>query len=776
MSDFKVPETLLAKTPKTRDSVRNEETLVGHCRRVRDAAAAILDSLRDSDTLAPVPLSPDEFRRLVLAGAVLHDLGKANSSFQGTLARHPGLRRKPHPILHDLLGAIILSFTDGPLKDWAQSLFSSDTGPKQWWLAWMIGGHHVRLDRQDSPVARSSLYCVEGVPAEFVFYGGHPDVGAVCELAAGVSGRSMPDGLVDLRIPILEWNRGDTADVESLVLDFLLESESQAKGLDEGARYTVALAKAIVVSADVAGSARVHGGDDPGEWIPPLIRAGVDPAQISDVITDQLEGARLDEFQRNVAASEADVTLVEAGCGNGKTIAAYAWAREHAGGRKLFFCYPTTGTASAGFHDYLLAQTDLERTLLHSRATVDLEYMLQNEDEGPDDISRKTEAFGAWGQEVIACTADTVLGLVQNQRRGLFSFPTIARGAFVFDEIHSYDAKLFGALLRFLSAFPSHPVLLMTASLPPGRRRAIEELLGQRYRAPIGGNPGLEASPRYTIRRADSPEACFPAAVDAVEGGGKVLWVCNKVADAVSTYREIRKRIAGDGAQPLVYHSRFRYRDRVQRQNAVLAAFRNHGPAIVVATQVCEMSLNISADLLITAQAPFASIVQRLGRLNRPSQHERETGEVSPAPCTVYPFTCRENRPYGSDELRRSWELLDQIEGKPVSQRDLKEKLTALTGEETPKTYSAWMDDAHLSARRPLREDGASITVVLEQDLSAIREELAGTNPTSENLAARTVPMYYSSDADFVGRCGPFPIAARETIEYNEETGARWTR
>ena len=59
---------------------------------------------------------------------------------------------------------------------------------------------------------------------------------------------------------------------------------------------------------------------------------------------------------------------MEAACGGGKTIAAYEWARKHIeAGRKLIICYPTTGTAAAGFEDYLLTQGDLERKLMTSR-------------------------------------------------------------------------------------------------------------------------------------------------------------------------------------------------------------------------------------------------------------------------------------------------------------------------------------------------------------------------------------------------------------------------
>ena len=50
----------------------------------------------------------------------------------------------------------------------------------------------------------------------------------------------------------------------------------------------------------------------------------------------------------------------------------------------------------------------------------------------------------------------------------------------LFDEIHSYDARLFGSLLRYLQTFPGLPVLLMSASIPPGRMVKLREVLGER--------------------------------------------------------------------------------------------------------------------------------------------------------------------------------------------------------------------------------------------------------------------------------------------------------
>jgi CRISPR-associated endonuclease/helicase Cas3 len=212
------------------------------------------------------------------------------------------------------------------------------------------------------------------------------------------------------------------------------------------------------------------------------------------------------------------------------------------------------------------------------------------------EAASRLDVLKTWGQQVIACTVDTVLGLMQNQRRGLFSTPAIVCSAFVFDEIHNYDQRLFGELLTFLRMFPGAPVLLMSASLPPTRLSALRQILGDRMGEVIPGEAELENRLRYRLESRSSPEDCWPDVLQALKQGGKVLWVCNTVSDAVKVFQRGMER----QIPTLIYHSRFRYRDRVARQRQVLAAFAPTAPpCLVVTTQVCEMSLDISADLLV---------------------------------------------------------------------------------------------------------------------------------------------------------------------------------
>ena len=75
-------------------------------------------------------------------------------------------------------------------------------------------------------------------------------------------------------------------------------------------------------------------------------------------------------FQLKVAETTHKTVLVEAGCGAGKTLAAYKWAAGTAKNKKLFFCYPTTATASEGFSNYLY-DPGFEALLVHSKVEID---------------------------------------------------------------------------------------------------------------------------------------------------------------------------------------------------------------------------------------------------------------------------------------------------------------------------------------------------------------------------------------------------------------------
>ena len=755
------PDQLWAKSPEKKTG--RPVTLAEHIGAVYTAAKCIFDEIA---AFLPEELDRGALKEVVYSSAVLHDIGKANNAFQKMLRRE---LQKNQPMRHEVLSALVITGATEQTKDFSD-WFHRQAFPHRppewvWMVAWAAGGHHLKLHHY-ADYERGALARVSAVD-DIEFYGkATSDTLTILDAALQEAGISV-NGRPHLPDFILSCDTSQETHHVALVDEFVWESEERAEQLDENNRLLLAYAKAIVIAADIAGSAMWT--SDFESAIRKSLQKTVSASDLREIVQGMQAKnpnfVALRPFQRRTAETPSPAVLIAA-CGGGKTVAAYEWAKQYEG-RKLFFCYPTTGTASAGFADYLFAQSKLERDLIHSRADIDIERMTRNGEELGEERESllKAESLRAWGQQVIACTVDTVLGLVQNNRRALFSFPATVKSAIVFNEIHSYDAKLFGALVRFLWAFPQIPVLLMSASLPKDRLDALREALGDRWQDPIEGDESEEGRRRYRLEWQENKDGCWDAVIERFGGNDKVLWVCNTVRDAVETYRQAKAR--QPGVKPILYHSRFRYRDRVEIQQRVLDAFQDkEAPCLAITTQVCEMSLDISAQLMVTAIPPFSSLVQRLGRLNR--RWEVEEG----ARCLVYPFSCKDGEPYRWSELKASREIVERLcnSDKVLSQADLKEKLDALTQAEELKLHSSWLDGGWESRQATLREGGATITVLLEQDRENIKEaEQSGWG----KLAAWTVPVLYKPEKlDISDTIKGYPLV--KGVLYNEETGAEW--
>ncbi|MFB3788313.1 MAG: CRISPR-associated helicase Cas3' [bacterium] len=524
-------------------------------------------------------------------------------------------------------------------------------------------------------------------------------------------------------------------------------------------------------------------------WIKAAFSAIPRPEQIADILACRLHCAveeiedRLRPFQKEAAEKAGPITFLKAGCGTGKTLAAYHWAREHCPGKRVYICYPTTGTATEGFRDYLFNPD--EKTgkygadLFTSRADVDKAIILGihrgREEEDPEEGVIRIESLKAWSTPMVSCTVDTVLGLIQNNRRGLYAWPALAGAAFVFDEIHAYDDKLFGALLRFLEALHGVPVLLMTASLPQIR---LEILRNKCQKMGIGlveidGPKEIEEIPRYHRQGTIDNQDPLPAIQREYVRGGKILWVCNTVNRAMDAYD--RAKVAG--LEPILYHSRFRYEDRVQQHQQVIARFKEYEPqaALAICTQVAEMSLDLSASLLVTDLAPVPALIQRLGRLNRRANKGDPTClfiVIEPVDEAGDP----ENLPYTAAELDSARRWLGVLPETGISQLDLAQvwEVKIEDSKERRPAYcpSAWLDGGPITNVLELREGSPGITVIQERDRQRVVEDyrelkkvLIPMNPPPRHQEWHKWPRYRG-----------IPIAPEGTIEYHEERGARWQK
>ncbi|MDI3299519.1 MAG: CRISPR-associated helicase Cas3' [Bacillota bacterium] len=150
--------------------------------------------------------------------------------------------------------------------------------------------------------------------------------------------------------------------------------------------------------------------------------------------------------------------------------------------------------------------------------------------------------------------------------------------------------------------------------------------------------------------------------------GTRTLVILNTVSRAQAVYVALRELVmhgldSGKEARPgtVLLHSRFRPRDRVQHmERAQGEAGASAGGLIVVSTQVLEAGVDLSAATLVTELAPWASIVQRLGRCNR-------YGEEEEASVYWIDLPDRMSAPYEAVELADARRLLGGLEGRSAS-------------------------------------------------------------------------------------------------------------
>ncbi|SDH78934.1 CRISPR-associated endonuclease/helicase Cas3 [Roseospirillum parvum] len=120
------------------------------------------------------------------------------------------------------------------------------------------------------------------------------------------------------------------------------------------------------------------------------------------------------------------------------------------------------------------------------------------------------------------------------------------------------------------------------------------------------------------------PAALAEAALARHRSGHPTLVIVNTVARAQAVAGALSR---DEGPEVLLIHSRFRPADRA----GLVARLPRPGTprdVIIVATQAIEAGVDLSAAVMVTELAPWASLVQRFGRLNRRGEYSAEGAPV----------------------------------------------------------------------------------------------------------------------------------------------------
>ncbi len=319
-----------------------------------------------------------------------------------------------------------------------------------------------------------------------------------------------------------------------------------------------------------------------------------------------------------------DLLLVRAPTGAGKTDASLLWASlqiENKRADRLVIAMPTRFTSNALAIN--VAESLSDTGLYHSSAwfarfqeQIDAGVIKKQEAEKIHEFARLLQT------PITVCTIDHLLMALTLTREDhhLISF-NMANSCLVIDEADFYDDFTQANILVLLEIlrYWNVPVLLMSASLPesvlPSYRKIgyqidkIIEDISDNIRDRFEIKTILDYSDLSEIE--DLLELC-------IEKGTAIIYA-NTVDKAVMFYNWFENR----KANPILYHSRFTEPHKKDKEQELIDALgksvweNNSAKGIAILTQIGEMSINISADIMISELCPIDRLTQRAGRLCR---------------------------------------------------------------------------------------------------------------------------------------------------------------
>lgn len=377
---------------------------------------------------------------------------------------------------------------------------------------------------------------------------------------------------------------------------------------------------------------------------------------------------------------EAGLTIVEAPTGSGKTEAAlaYAWRLINAGlADTIVFALPTQATANA-----MLERIERLATLLFdehpnvllahgsarfNKAFAALKHAALDGYEKEDGWVQCSEWLAESRKRVFlgqigVCTVDQALISVLPVRHRFVRGFGLGRGVLIVDEVHAYDAYMYGLLEEVLRKQHESEgsAILLSATLPRRQRMqlcaawgAALEQQGDNAPYPLTTWTAGGATTPFELESDQLPdditvnvepirfpemmpdEALLSCVVAAAEAGAQVAIVCNLVNTAQGLTRTLR---AMTSLPVDLFHARYCYCHRRKKELDVIERFGPKGKRktgrILVATQVVEQSLDVDFDWLITQLCPVDLLFQRMGRLHRHVRPSRPPGFESPR-CTI---------------------------------------------------------------------------------------------------------------------------------------------
>lgn len=257
----------------------------------------------------------------------------------------------------------------------------------------------------------------------------------------------------------------------------------------------------------------------------------------------------------------------------------------------------------------------------------------------------------------------------------------LTKSLIIFDEIHAYEKNILGIILAMIDILTNEygaKVLVMSATLPSFLEDLFKEVL-----SPVELKMEKEDPDEFTRHKIQIVEGEI---LDVLEFDLKnkgnsiflgkerienpVLIVCNTVDRSIIVYNKLKTKY-----KVLLIHGRFTYGDREELEKEVKNNFNQYD--FVVATQVIEVSLDISFNSILTEPAPLDALIQRFGRVNRQGWRNNIIKNVY----VLTEGSSKDKYVYDDKIIKKSLSVLKRFEGHNLNESKIKEFMDEVYGD-----------------------------------------------------------------------------------------------
>ncbi len=410
------------------------------------------------------------------------------------------------------------------------------------------------------------------------------------------------------------------------------------------------------------------------EWRGLLMAADHFASALSDKTDDYLERIfkqpKLDFYNRRHelyplslknAASEKKHTMVVASTGAGKTDFLFRRCKG-----RVFYTLPFQASINAMYkrvkNDLSTDNPNMDIRLLHAASKIVLEGKSKEE----------KIIQGHVGAAVKVLTPHQIAAIAFGTNGYEAMIMDIKGCDVILDEIHTYTEVTRAIVLKIIQVlkYLGCNIHIGTATMPKLLYNRIIDLLGKENVLEVQLEENeQEQFNRHIIHKIDSWEIAAEVIAQSVNEEKKVLVVCNRVKAAQEKYNGLKRLFPETPI--LLIHSRFTKGDREEKECLLLGLDEDGKPnghfntsteaCIVVATQVVEVSLDISFDMMVTEAAPLDALIQRFGRVNR-RRTEETIGIYKPVCVLPPPDNKKDALPYDLEIINRSYDVLPNDE------------------------------------------------------------------------------------------------------------------